>query len=543
LALENLKSIFKDNVDTGIDNFKQTTPSFADNSSNLKNNFDTPILDSITRPGQTLNNKTPNAQATDNPLLTFKNAGANNDNFKSLHAAGINFYNGENNDNNLTWNNLYESNHTPKIKAGWQGITPVSYGENVNRDKLNIRDSNMQSSIFDWDRSPFLGLGAGEPYIVSKIGSVLTNAGSREVPVMRAVTDAFRLTNFLTSPAGLQFIARQNALGLFSDSEGPSKASIVGDTILKSPQKYNTFYNPLSSLIAAGGRLFGAQPNIKIRKDYLFSSTLGAKESAYPKDTIHDAKDINLHLTFGDGQIVNSTKNFPIAAGGKFREPFKKTGDKHTLMEFGIKQSGRYLERLEEAHPNDEGTNKVITGRKNGMPFYFKDMRDGAFIVFRAYLEGLSENISPSWSSHNYIGRSEPVYTYERAEREIQFTLKLAAQSPDELKTIYKKMNRLTSLCYPEYSVDENLSTSEKEKLKMKPPLTKLRIGEYFGKTDDELMGFLKSVAYSIDQTSTWEVQEGARVPRHITVSIGYQVIHGTVPSLDTNFYGYVGGF
>ena len=61
--------------------------------------------------------------------------------------------------------------------------------------------------------------------------------------------------------------------------------------------------------------------------------------------------------------------------------------------------------------------------------------------------------------------------------------------------------------------------------------------------TDDELMGFLKSVAYSIDQTSTWEVQEGARVPRHITVSIGYQVIHGTVPSLDTNFYGYVGGF
>ena len=101
MALENLKSIFKDNVDTGIDNFKQTTPSFADNSSNLKNNFDTPILDSITRPGQTLNNKTPNAQATDNPLLTFKNAGANNDNFTPLHAAGIQFYNGENHENNL----------------------------------------------------------------------------------------------------------------------------------------------------------------------------------------------------------------------------------------------------------------------------------------------------------------------------------------------------------------------------------------------------------------------------------------------------------
>jgi hypothetical protein len=34
---------------------------------------------------------------------------------------------------------------------------------------------------------------------------------------------------------------------------------------------------------------------------------------------------------------------------------------------------------------------------------------------------------------------------------------------------------------------------------------------------------------------------EGARVPRHVTVTIGYQVIHGTVPSIDTKFYGYVG--
>ena len=235
---------------------------------------------------------------------------------------------------------------------------------------------------------------------------------------------------------------------------------------------------------------------------------------------------------------MNSTTNFPIAAGGKFRDPFKKTGDKHTLMEFGIKQSGRYLERLEEAHPNDEGNNKVITGRKNGMPFYFKDMRDGAFIVFRAYLEGITENISPSWAPHNYIGRSEPVWTYERAEREISMTLKLVAQSPDELKAIYKKMNRLTSLCYPEYISDPNLN----DKLRMKPPLVKLRMGEYFGKTNNELMGWIKSLSYVVEESATWEVMEGARVPRHVTATIGYQVIHGTVPSIDTQFYGYAGG-
>ena len=37
-------------------------------------------------------------------------------------------------------------------------------------------------------------------------------------------------------------------------------------------------------------------------------------------------------------------------------------------------------------------------------------------------------------------------------------TLKLFAQTKDELSMIYKKMNKLTSLCYPEYFEDEVVS-------------------------------------------------------------------------------------
>jgi hypothetical protein len=541
MGLENLKSVFKNDLDSRIDNFKQNSPGGIENKSNLTNNFDRPILDSIDKK-QSLDLQTNTKPATDNPLITFKTAGKDGIQKKPLHSDGITFYNGENHPDNLTWQNLYNSGHTPRDDAEWQGLTPISY-PNVNRDKLNIRDGNMHSSIFSFDRSPFLGLGRGEPYVVSEIGSPLDQAGSREVPIIRSIQDAFRLSQFISSPAGLQFTARQNLLGLFSDSESPlSDDSGRAYGILKSPQKYNTFYNPLSSIGAAGLRLVGAQPNVKIRKDVLLPSTLGVDESSYPENA-SDASNTNLHLTFGNqgDQILDNTQTFPVAAGTKFRKSFAlgapKSGDKHTLIDFGIKQSGRYLEKLEDAHPNDEGENKVITGRKNGMPFYFKDMRDGAFIVFRAYIEGLTENINPSWASHNYIGRSEPVYTYERAEREINFTLKLAAQSPDELEMIYKKMNRLTSLCYPEYASDPNLN----DKLRMKPPLVKLRMGEYFGNTNNELMGWLKTLSYVVEQSSTWEVMEGARVPRHVTVTIGYQVIHGTVPSIDTKFYGYVG--
>ena len=113
-------------------------------------------------------------------------------------------------------------------------------------------------------------------------------------------------------------------------------------------------------------------------------------------------------------------------------------------------------------------------------------------------------------------------------------TLKLFAQTKNELQMIYKKMNKLTSLCYPEYYEDEGVNYGNR----MKPPLTKLRIGELFGKGNNELMGFLKSINYTFDQSAPWETEAGKRVPKFINVTISYQVIHSSVPNLETKFYG-----
>ena len=86
-------------------------------------------------------------------------------------------------------------------------------------------------------------------------------------------------------------------------------------------------------------------------------------------------------------------------------------------------------------------------------------------------------------------------------------------------------MNRLTSLCYPHYQNDEYGN-------RMKPPLAKFRYGEMYGSNNKELLGFIKSVSYSVDQSSTYEVDGNLRAPRHISATISYQVIHGVVPSL-----------
>jgi hypothetical protein len=221
-----------------------------------------------------------------------------------------------------------------------------------------------------------------------------------------------------------------------------------------------------------------------------------------------------------------------------------KKGDIHTLMDINPATAGQQ-ESLVGMNPESS---------KLGMPFYFKDLRDGATLWFRAYLDGMSDSLSPNWTSENYIGRSEPVYTYTNAERELAFNLKLFAQTKDELNMIYKKMNRLTSLCYPEYKnswalhgVDPDTAEGKKaivkagDRTRMKPPLVKLRIGELFGYKDSSspeggyggMTGFIKSLTYTFPDESPWEIQEGYRVPKYITADITYQVIHGEPPSLD----------
>ena len=91
----------------------------------------------------------------------------------------------------------------------------------------------------------------------------------------------------------------------------------------------------------------------------------------------------------------------------------------------------------------------------------------------------------------------------------IDFTLKLFAGTYPELQSISQKMNRLTSMCYPEYKDDTtNFSTA---KTRMKPPLMKLRLGDLYGRskfvkgdpntsTEDrflttDMTGFIKSLS------------------------------------------------
>ena len=576
MGLENLKSIFQEELKSNIERF----------SSNVITNVnDTKLTQFITPP--------------------------------------LNQLIGESPIQGMSWESLYDSNHSPKDNPSHKGLIPINY-PNVSRDNLNIRST--EDGRFGFGGSfrtsaigavgkliGSLGLGGNvqqflqdtgkEPYIVSSIGKggrrINSNFGGRGLPVERGITDALRISKYLTSPSGLLFIAKQNALALQTPNRLSTSLDNAGmkDFGTKANSAFNQFYNPLSTLLNTVGRAGIGTPAALINKtepglgsilditeyNSNFRALVAPKNKSPLAEIIDSTRDGGVQdLSVSDllitdkspirdnkyGNDVNphfrqTSEPYPKVLGLKsLHDTFRPKddnsdsgfgGDKHTLLEFGIRDTEsplntetrpQYKDKIEEAHPNSS-TDGTIEGSENGMPFYFKDMRDGAYLFFRAYIEGLSENIGPTYNPTQYIGRSEPVYTYAQTERDINFTLKLFAQTKDELKAIYKKMNKLTSMCYPEYFKDERLDDNgvpQSYGNRMKPPLTKMRIGEIYGSANSELMGYIKSLSYTVDQTSPFETEVGKRVPMHVVATIGYQVIHSETPNLETKFYGYIGG-
>ena len=158
----------------------------------------------------------------------------------------------------------------------------------------------------------------------------------------------------------------------------------------------------------------------------------------------------------------------------------------------------------------------------------FRDLRDDGFIYFRGYINGITENLSPSWTPTNYIGRSEPVYSYERAERDISFNLAVYPQNRKEEEFMYQKINRLTSLVYPEYMADKNSVT------RMKPPFTEMFMAHIGSKTVGQF-GYIKSLSYTVNESGDWNALE--LLPRVFNIAISYQIVSKRPPSLKSTFY------
>ena len=176
-----------------------------------------------------------------------------------------------------------------------------------------------------------------------------------------------------------------------------------------------------------------------------------------------------------------------------------------------------------------------------------KDLRSDDLIYFRGYVTGITENLNPSWTSTNYIGRSEPVYLYERAERDLSFNLRVYPANKIQLVTMYEKLNKLTSLSYPDYLSESSLGDAatslgldipgvleDKKLVRMQAPFTELYMG-HIGSRGKGQFGFIKSLTYTVNETGDWDSHDA--LPRLFDIAISYQILSKKPPSMGDTFY------
>ena len=158
--------------------------------------------------------------------------------------------------------------------------------------------------------------------------------------------------------------------------------------------------------------------------------------------------------------------------------------------------------------------------------------KNSVWMIFRSYLKDITDNPNPSWNTVNYVGRGEPFYIYKGFERNITFTLQVAAMSEDELRPIYQKLNYLYSNTMPDYS-SNNV---------MRAPYMRLTLGDYMFRQP----GVIKSMTYSIGNDSPWEIaidepeSGGAlyELPHVMTITMTFAPIHDFLPRKFPRTYG-----
>lgn len=144
--------------------------------------------------------------------------------------------------------------------------------------------------------------------------------------------------------------------------------------------------------------------------------------------------------------------------------------------------------------------------------FYFYDSINSKAIPFRSYLENISEQTTPKWFDTPFIGRTERFIVYSGAQRLVQFSFKTYAANEDELVTLWKRYNYLTSLCFPS-KYDENGF--------MVPPLVKLTLGDIYNNQP----GYISSLTYTIDEGTSWEIDPGSQVPMGFTINVVFNIV------------------
>lgn len=259
------------------------------------------------------------------------------------------------------------------------------------------------------------------------------------------------------------------------------------------------------------------------------------------------------------GQNTNKVKNYLQSLGRMNATDYSETredryGLGHPGSRFG---SGKYKEKYNpnplladhtaqdkiNMYPLVRGTDNQYEHEFDGKPpkdfikFRFEAIdtlrpNRADLIIFRAFLESFGDSYTANHNSYKYNGRGEEFYTYNGFSRDISISFKIAAQTREEMKPLYHKLNYLASNIAPEYSALGRMRT----------PFIRLSVGDYIDRTP----GILTSLSITWQKDYPWEINHEEDdsihiLPHVLDVSTKFIPIHEFLPKKSVNDSPFIG--
>jgi hypothetical protein len=122
------------------------------------------------------------------------------------------------------------------------------------------------------------------------------------------------------------------------------------------------------------------------------------------------------------------------------------------------------------------------------LPFYFHDLRTNEILSFHAFLSTIGESYAVAYEAAEGFGRVDPVKIYKNTRRKIDFSFYVVATSSEDFDSMWTKINKLTTLLYPQYTPGKKVDTvlddvnykfyAPFSQLMSASPMIRLRIGD-----------------------------------------------------------------
>jgi hypothetical protein len=256
-------------------------------------------------------------------------------------------------------------------------------------------------------------------------------------------------------------------------------------------------------------------------------------------------------------KATNSRKK-PFSIVESYSSKLEKESDTKPIIDYYF--SGVRGEKLKDSKIGDILSNRVLEDNVSvddkkdlirfSIEFGLENYKNSKHIQFRAFLNDITDNNSANYSSTRYIGRADQVHVYEGFTRTIGLGFTIYSRNPDEQKIVFQKLNTLTSLLTPSYSVEQTgVKRTFSDPPDAKPgqpqqvgtienilggipraPIIKLTIGNYI----NGQYGFITNLTYNIKNANMWDIDN--ELPHIIEVSsFSFTPIHDFVVSQGKN--------